>query len=83
VNRPDRGLTETLSWATSAAGEEHPPLSPEDRAELIADLMALVDAIGQRVPHIERVGERRIALDAAELKSRALERLEGLRAGRD
>lgn len=83
MNRPDHAGTATLSWGAPAAGEEHPPLSPEDRVALIDDLMALVDAINQRVPHMERVGERRIALDAAELKARALERVERLRAGRD
>jgi collagenase-like PrtC family protease len=52
------------------------------RDAVIADLMALVMALDERVPHIERIGETLIARDAAALKARALERLAALRDGR-
>jgi hypothetical protein len=56
---------------------------PEDRSqqdELIHALTALVAALDQRVPHIERAGERQIALDAAALRAEAVERLASLQA---
>jgi len=47
---------------------------------LIHALTALVAALDQRVPHIERAGERQIALDAAALRAEAVERLASLQA---
>jgi hypothetical protein len=83
VNRPDRVRSATLPWAapSDADADECANLSPADKAALIDELMALVTAIDQRVPHIDRIGEHRIAQDAAELKARALERVARLRAG--
>lgn len=78
MNRPDR-LAEAHTH--SASGDDGPaPMSAADRKALIADLVALIAAIEQRVPHIERVGEARIARDAAELKARAVARVDSLRA---
>ena len=66
--------SESTSAATTCEG------APRDA--VIADLMALVMALDERVPHIERIGETQIARDAAALKARALERLAALREGR-
>ena len=37
-----------------------------------------IDALNHRVPHIERVGEAKIARDAADLMGKALKRLKEL-----
>lgn len=55
-----------------------PRLSPN---EAIAALVELIDALDRRVPHVERAGERRIAEDAAGLRSQAVARLEALKRG--
>jgi len=49
-----------------------------DRERAIRHLRQLIDALNRRVPHIERVGEAKIARDAADLMSKALERLKEL-----
>lgn len=49
-----------------------------DRKRAIRHLQQLVEALGRRVPHIERVGEAKIARDAAALKEEALKRLKVL-----
>lgn len=49
-----------------------------DRQRAVRHLRQLIGALNQRVPHIERVGEPEIARDAAELMSKALERLKEL-----
>jgi hypothetical protein len=41
----------------------------------ISHLRELIDALDRRVPRIERLGERQIAHDAAQLKERALKRI--------
>ena len=51
-----------------------------DREALIEALTALVAALDQRVPHIERAGELQIARDAEALRAEAQERLALLRA---
>jgi hypothetical protein len=45
------------------------------RKKLIADLRELVGALDQRVPHMERAGEARIAREAAALRDKALKRI--------
>ena len=50
-----------------------------DRDQLVAALKELIDALDRRVPHVERVGEIRIARDAVALKKEALTRIEELR----
>lgn len=57
--------------------------TPSDRRALIEALTALVAALDQRVPHIERAGERQIARDAEALRNEAVERLNLLQAERD
>ncbi len=52
--------------------------SQADRQRAIRHLRQLIDALNRRVPHIERVGEAKIARDAAELMEKALERLHEL-----
>jgi len=44
----------------------------------IRQLQELIAALDRRVPHVERVGEAKIAKDAAALKARALKRIEDL-----
>jgi hypothetical protein len=39
---------------------------------MIADLERLVEAIDRRVPQLHRLGEAKIALDAAELRGKAV-----------
>jgi hypothetical protein len=48
------------------------------RKRAIRHLRQLIEALNRRVPHMERVGEKEIAADAAELKERALKRLKAL-----
>jgi hypothetical protein len=45
------------------------------RKKLIADLRELVRALDQRVPHMERAGEAKIAREAAALRDKALKRI--------
>jgi len=40
--------------------------------EMLADLYRLIEALDRRVPRLERLGERQIAHDAADLRERAL-----------
>lgn len=40
--------------------------------EVLVDLRRLIEALDARVPHLERIGETRIARDAADLRERAL-----------
>lgn len=53
---------------TAAAARDH----------VIAALGELIDALDRRVPNVERVGEIRIAREAAALKKEALTRIEEL-----
>jgi hypothetical protein len=48
-----------------------------DRA--VAALTELMDALDRRVPHVERMGEIRIAREAAALKKAAMTRIEELK----
>lgn len=45
---------------------------------LVRDLRELVAALDRRVPHLERKGERDIALEAMALKRTALKRIDEL-----
>jgi hypothetical protein len=45
------------------------------RKNLIADLRELVRALDQRVPHMERAGEAKIAREAGSLRDKALKRI--------
>jgi chorismate mutase len=49
-----------------------------DRERAVRHLRQLIDALNRRVPHIERVGEAKIARDAADLMAKALNRLKEL-----
>ena len=53
-----------------------------ESTRLIATLHELIEALDQRVPHVERAGEAQIAKDAAALREMAVKRIEELtRAG--
>ena len=57
-----------------------------DRDLVIEALRQLVDALDRRVAHVERLGEARIAREAAALRkeaNRRLQELTGTSAGRD
>lgn len=58
--------------------DEH-GFDPAARARLIAALSELIAALDRRVPQVERLGERRIARDAAVLRQEAAVRLEHLK----
>jgi hypothetical protein len=48
--------------------------------EMLSDLYRLIEALDRRVPRLERIGEAQIALEAADLRERALsliQRIEG------
>lgn len=51
-----------------------------DRTKLIAQLRELIAALDNRVPQLEREGERRIADEAAALRLKALARIAELEA---
>lgn len=53
----------------------------DDRAELIAHLHELIEALNRRIPHIEREGEQAIARDSAALKKKAQQRIAQLSTG--
>jgi hypothetical protein len=48
---------------------------------VVQALRELVDALDRRVAHIERLGEPRIARDAAALRKEAVNRIQELTAG--
>jgi hypothetical protein len=52
------------------------PGDPRFRLAVIEDLRELVRVLDQRVPHLERAGEARIASDAAALRREAVARIE-------
>ena len=49
-----------------------------DRVGVIAALRELIEALDRRVRHVERLGEVKIARDAAALRSEALARIQEL-----
>ena len=51
-------------------------------AEAVRELLELVAALDRRVPRVERAGEADIARDAAELRTRAMKRIETLERDR-
>lgn len=58
------------------------PSDDTESTQLIATLHELIEALDQRVPHVERAGEAQIAKDAAALREEAVKRIEALtRAG--
>ena len=54
--------------------------SASDRDRAIAALNELIDALDRRVPHVERVGEIRIAREAAMLRKDAVTRIDELKS---
>jgi hypothetical protein len=57
-------------------------MADQDRDRVIAALTELIEALDRRVAHCERVGETRIAADAAKLRNDAMARIDELkRAG--
>ena len=54
------------------------PQNDAETTQLIATLRELIEALDQRVPHVERAGEAKIAEDAAALRAIAVKRIEEL-----
>ena len=50
----------------------------EDSEVVIAALHELIDALDRRIPHVERVGERDIREQAADLRNQAIRRIDAL-----
>jgi hypothetical protein len=48
--------------------------------EMLGDLKRLIEALDRRVPRLERLGEARIAHDAADLRERALRLIQEIEA---
>ena len=53
-----------------------------DRELVVHALRELVDALDRRVAHVERLGEARIAREAAALRQEAVNRIDELTAAR-
>jgi hypothetical protein len=51
-----------------------------DRDDVLHALRELITALDRRVPHVERLGEARIASEAASLRMEAVRRIEELTA---
>ena len=49
-----------------------------DNDLVVQALRELVDALDRRVPHVERLGEARIAREAADLRKEAVHRIQEL-----
>ena len=52
---------------------------PATTERLLSDLQQLVEALDRRLPRLEGLGEAEIARDAADLRARAVKRIEELR----
>jgi hypothetical protein len=64
-------------------GSDHPPANPGPagavaRARTIRQLRELIAALDRRVPQVHRAGELAIARIAAELRARAMNRIDAL-----
>jgi hypothetical protein len=60
--------------------DDRPRTRPAGRDHVLAALRELIDALDRRVPQVERVGEIRIAREAAALKKEAMRRIDVLKA---
>jgi hypothetical protein len=50
----------------------------EDAVAVIAALHELIEALDRRIPHVDRVGEVEIRAQAADLRERAVRRIDEL-----
>jgi hypothetical protein len=78
---PNFGRQERPVWRPTRQGvtmEDQKGMNASSRDRVVATLTELIDALDRRVPHVERVGEIRIAHEAAALKKEALTRIEEL-----
>ena len=60
--------------------DDRPRTRPSGRDHVLAALRELIDALDRRVPQVERMGEIRIAREAAALKNEAMRRIDVLKA---
>jgi len=87
VNRDDRedprsrqllALRDVRRSLEQWPAEDESPRKPDmavSRADVIRELLELIDALDRRVPHVERAGEASIAREAAALKAKAMKRI--------
>jgi hypothetical protein len=54
------------------------PHDDTESPQLVARLRELIEALDERVPHVERAGEAQISKDAAALREVAVKRIEEL-----
>lgn len=66
-----------MSGSAPLPPTESPPVR-FTTSEAVRELLELIAALDRRVPRVERAGEADIARDAAELRSRAMQRIETL-----
>jgi hypothetical protein len=76
--RFSHGVSSMLEQKSGASMNENERESERERRVAIA-LRELIEALDRRVPHVERLGEERIAREAAILRQQAATRLEELR----
>jgi len=48
----------------------------EDQDAVVTALHELIDALDRRIPHVERLGEREIREQAADLRNQAVRRID-------
>jgi hypothetical protein len=60
------------------SGANQTAASVADRNRTLDILVELVEALDRRVPHVDRLGERRIAVEAANLREQARARIREL-----
>lgn len=63
---------------TSEPGADRGPTEEMSRSRTIQELRDLIAALDRRVPQVQRAGETSIAVAAADLKARALRRIDDL-----
>jgi hypothetical protein len=69
---------ERASGVSRTAMTERGKPAKTGNTQTIRELREFVAALDRRVPHVERVGEAKIARDAAALRTRAMRRIEEL-----
>ena len=67
-----------MTMTEGTAMNDRPPELVQPSTDTIGMLRELVDALDRRVPRAERVGETRIAFEAAALRRAALNRIDEL-----
>jgi hypothetical protein len=61
----------------------HKAMAESDRARKLRHLHELIAALDRRVPHVERIGETKIAREGRALRDKALRRIAELEASQE